>query len=557
MPRLLKSDAIRLLDASVEAYWMAIIGINIPMGRKIHKSESKYSSVMGLLGASVELLGKACLVEAKGLNSMYVDNNPQVGIYKFGSEVLDEIRKDIKNNNAEYDFLYGKGVRDEIQEKLLRLIEKFKLLQTLRANGLHAGIGCSKDIVVVTANDVYEFISILALNKKMGAYLKNIPKPEEMVRDREIILEDLSRRLHGTKDNKQKAEILISMYLVLPYIPEIEPEWLQKLEKAQTVNPQNGDLKYLINTMDEAHSIYLLKNRGGTRGIPVKVDNSNPDALPIAIQNLKRELNTIPDKFNNDVLQANTRLKENRLDLPLEDFIVDLYGIGIENAKILVDESKLTAQQTWAYVAAALECNGAPRPFWFLLNQCDEKEKILPFLRRAKGIGNAFLKRRYNMFANSVDALINDSVMDLSVYSNYKYNSDERKYLYEIIKYNEEKLSLDDIKKEISPDFLIKNPLSECVKDYTLDCIQGKISIGNALESILNQERLTEADKKVARLLLKACYRYDDRNGLVAVMRTKHLNSYVSSVRKMMYYSDFICFGPRLVGIDRDKYISD
>ena len=91
--------------------------------------------------------------------------------------------------------------------------------------------------------------------------------------------------------------------------------------------PQQDDVNYLMQTLQEAHSIYLLKNRGGKDGIPVHIEPDNPDALPIAIQNIKRTLSTIPDQFNNDVLTANTWLDKNRLHLPIDDFLIDLFHI--------------------------------------------------------------------------------------------------------------------------------------------------------------------------------------------------------------------------------------
>jgi hypothetical protein len=186
-----------------------------------------------------------------------------------------------------------------------------------RANGLHAGVGCSRDIAVITANDIYQFIKLLAQGKKLKAYIKNIPAPEATVRDREAIIEDLSRRIATNQNVEEKIGYLRNMYLVLPYIPEMEPDWIKSFEKVAVIPQTVDDVNYLVKTLTDAHSIYLLKNRGGKDGVPVRIEPENPNALPIAIQNIKRTLSTIPDQFNNDILTANTRLEQKRLDLCL------------------------------------------------------------------------------------------------------------------------------------------------------------------------------------------------------------------------------------------------
>ena len=106
MPKFMKNDAITLLDGGIEAYLLALYGISIPLIRLHRKQETKYAPVMGLLGASVELLIKACLVQAKGKQSMYQDGDISKGIYRFGSEVLDELRKEIRDATASISFLW-------------------------------------------------------------------------------------------------------------------------------------------------------------------------------------------------------------------------------------------------------------------------------------------------------------------------------------------------------------------------------------------------------------------------------------------------------------------
>lgn len=120
------------------------------------------------------------------------------------------------------------------------------------------------------------------------------------------------------------------MYLVLPYIPDMPPEWIDKFENLSITPPKVGDVNYLVKTLSDAHSIYLLKSRGGKEGVPVRVDPNNTEAIPVGVQYIKRTLSTNPDQFYNDILTANTRLDQKRLDLPIDDFLIDLFAIGLK-----------------------------------------------------------------------------------------------------------------------------------------------------------------------------------------------------------------------------------
>lgn len=55
MPRLLKKDAIRLLEASVESLNLALVGLGLPQRVTLKEVSAQYSGAIGLIGASVEL----------------------------------------------------------------------------------------------------------------------------------------------------------------------------------------------------------------------------------------------------------------------------------------------------------------------------------------------------------------------------------------------------------------------------------------------------------------------------------------------------------------------
>ena len=543
MPKFLKDSAIVLLDGGIEAYLMALYGMAMPSLRVLRKIETKYAPIVGLYGAAAELLVKGCLVQAKGLNAMYRDGDISAGVYRFGSEVIEDLRRYIRDEDRCVAYVWGNAENhDEQKNQLLNCLGKFKLLQELRANGLHAGLGCSRDIAIAAATDVHTFIQLLSQSKKLRPYLKNIPAPEATIRDREAIIEDLSRRLRTTKDDSVKVGLLRGMYLVLPYVPEMKPDWVEAFDRIAVSPPTEGDLSYLAKTLSDAHSIYLLKNRGGKEGIPVRVEPKNPTALPIAIQNIKRTLNTIPDKFNNDILSANTRLEESRLDLPLDEFLVDLYALGLEDAGVLTAETqKLTAQQVWPFVAAAYSTNGTPRPCWFIIRHCDEIEKLIAFLKKAEKCGKGYFRNRSQELLGALEAYKNGVPMTPETKKGSVFKD-----------IPSQKMKFDGMTEEqkmpFTPAFLQKYPLSERANDIVFAFISKAKNAGEALSELLESNILDDNDRKAAQVLLSLCFDAKNKNGLVSVLRTQHKNmkGYVSTARKMMFFADFIENGPRL-----------
>lgn len=159
MPKYLKNDALRLIEGGLECYLLSLMGLNSLELRERKISDTRYAPVIGLLGATVELIVKGCLVQAKGINILYKQDK----FYKYGSESIEELKNLIKSKDTDVEYLWIDSENPEIIiENLLDSIERFKLLQTYRANGLHAGFGPNRDVVIITFNEVYNFIQILS-----------------------------------------------------------------------------------------------------------------------------------------------------------------------------------------------------------------------------------------------------------------------------------------------------------------------------------------------------------------------------------------------------------
>lgn len=503
MPKFLKDKAVSLLDGGIETYLLGLYGLTLPTVKNRRAQETKYAPVMGLFGVAAELLVKACLVQAHGISAMYKKGDATQEVFKFGSEYIEELKSDINIDSSKVAFWYDKADKQTQKGLLIEYLNKFRLLQGLRANGLHAGIGCSRDVAVVTANEVYAFIQTLSRSKKLRAYLRNVLAPESTIRDREAIIEDLSRRVVAVDDDKEKMDLLRGLYIVLPYVPEVAPDWIERFANAEIAPPTKSDINYLVKSLDDAHSIYLLKNRGGKDGIPVRVEPDNPDALPIAIQNIKRTLSSNPDQFNNDALIANTRLENKYLDLPIDDFLVDLYALGSENARIIQGDAQLTAQVVWPFVVSAYSTNETPRPCWDLIKNCDEIDKLISYVKRCNKLGNGYFRRRYQDLLKLLECY-----RDQIPYTPTK-NCDD--IFNQAILYCKEK---NEKGNPFTPQYLKNNNVSNSAAVVIEQYISGGLTAGDSIEKILLQTNLTAEDKHAVISLMKECKKYRDRNGL-------------------------------------------
>mgnify|MGYP000243677917 FL=1 len=91
--------------------------------------------------------------------------------------------------------------------------------------------------------------------------------------------------------------------------------------------------------------------------------------------------------------------------MPIEDFLVDLFIVGLKKAGVLLDNVKLTAQQVWPFVVSAYSTQGTPRPCMEFLRNCDELLKLKSFLVKAKKIGNGYFKRRSDSIIQLIEAI--------------------------------------------------------------------------------------------------------------------------------------------------------
>lgn len=309
MPRLLKKEAAELLEGSIECYSLALIGGLLNSLRTDVSESARFAPVIGLIGSSFELLCKSILVQSKGKRSVtYKD-----GRYKYGNEIIDTLSSLVRARDSSLEFLCPEKDKCEaIFRKIDELLKKARLVSSRRADGLHAGRGPSEDSTNIIMGDLFSLFTVVGSCRKYSKSLKKLPCPKAPRISREALLEDLTGRLIDETAGGAEAGTLKDLFLVMPYIPEFEPEWLKLFDRI-SVTPRRKDLSYLIENFGQVKGIFLHKASGGKDPLPVVIDEKSK--LRVGIESIKRQFLEVPTQFHSDVGNANARFEEGYLNL--------------------------------------------------------------------------------------------------------------------------------------------------------------------------------------------------------------------------------------------------
>jgi hypothetical protein len=229
MPRLLKNDTIRLIEASIETLGLAQFGICTFRRDQLKIEQVRYSAEIGLIGCSIELIMSSVLIQALGKKSIYRDY--ESGKYKTASEILAEFRALLKQSSANILFLIN-GVPNpqEHINKLLDLTNRFQLIITSRANGLHNGYGLKYELVASLFQSVSSFFELISQSNNIKAYLTKIPNLVGIKIDNSVLIDDLYNQIQDSKNTQEQKSLISSLFLILPEIPKKMPEWIEKFE---------------------------------------------------------------------------------------------------------------------------------------------------------------------------------------------------------------------------------------------------------------------------------------------------------------------------------------
>lgn len=536
MPRLLKNDTVRLLESSIESLGLAQFGICTFRRDQLKIEQVRYSAEIGLIGSSVELAMSSILIQALGKKAIYRDYKN--GKYKTASEILGDFRSLLRQSSSNILFL-TKGVKDSEQhtQKLIELTNRFQLIISSRANGLHNGFGLKYELVASLFQNVTSFFKLLSQSNNFKPYLTSIPELVGIQIDKTILIDDLHKRLLGTKNSQDQKSLLSSLFLILPEIPKNLPEWVKKFESLK-IAPKKTDLVYLIDALEKANPVTLNKVNDEGKLLNVKIVGRDvEDAIPISAQFLKSEFVQIRDQFYADIATANGRIKAKNLDLPPKSSIYNAFALGLDESQILQSDETFTAHQTWPFIVEAINVskNNTPAPYWFLIRRTNDYGQLKSCLRNASKLGNSSLKRNITIVLGGVEAIETDnSIESNSVFVQQIINETEH--------FGEGLEKLERVYR--------KSGLNGLSDEYTEDLenlFSEDIPISQLLNKIIKDEVLPLGRKKYWTSKLTSIKpEEDDLPVLASILENSELNNCHTNLRKIFRAMDFSSYGPKI-----------
>lgn len=532
MPSLLRKDSIRLLEGSREALYLAVVGLGVPRLHVLREEAARYSPEIGLLGAAAELAMSACLVETYGRDTLLLGSNQ----FKSASEILEDFRYLLKHPVPRANFtVQGLAESAQHREMLHEQTRRFKVLLRARAGGLHAGLGPSRDVMLQMAQYVFEFLNALSKSSRIRPYLEPLPLPPQPVKDQATLLDDLAHQVREASTTSEQAAGLRSIFLVLPEVPQEEPDWLSALDRV-SIAPREVDIVYLLQLLGQARPALLLRGSGEGAALRVRYSPSDPRALPIAPQFLRREFNQMAEQFYADVGTANGRLKQGVLDVPPIDVLQDLFVVGIDKAAIRSDGDQLIAQQVWPFVVASLSSNGVPGPYWFLVRETRNVGQLPAILDQAASLGSTRLKNRLSEAKMGIEAIRRNasippgSALAKEMAAAMELAGNRREGLGECLDRSRGTVRQAD----------------EALEKSVLAIMSGEDPVGPVLEGVADGAYglSSEARKYWARSLAEAATEETDLPGLLSALRTEDITPAHTAVRKALRLIDFSFFGP-------------
>lgn len=533
MPRLLRKDSIRLLEASVDNLFLANVGLAIPRKDGQHRR----SGEIGLVGAASELAMSALLVEAFGSAALLKSSSGNQ--YKSGQEILRDCRQLLRSATPNTSFLIQDvPAPTEHRNKLFDSTTKFTLLIAMRAGGLHAGKGHNHDVVCCAIDDVTMFLNTLCLSTRMRPYLSSVPEPTRARESRVALVEDIARQINKTGTNKTVSNLLHSAFMVLPDIPSQEPDWLSALERI-SVAPKKHDISFLLDILSNALPVVLAKRADTGSYVSVRVEPNNPAALPIAPALLRKSFTQLKDHWHAQVGISNGKLDKGEFDVPKIQDVLDLFVSGLDEAEISDHGATLPFVETWPYIAASLNASGTPLPYWFLIRRTDNLGQLRAHLAKAaNSLAAKLLKERLSEASEGMKCIEKGSPLLV--------NSDLRGELLALRKKSE--LCRTNLLSTVSRNrggerdskFELERDISEIIQsDSPLEDILFKLASN---EYALDETALLYWTTKI----VEASGELEDKGPLVEIYKNPQFKRSRTSVRKALRLIDFWSYGPSI-----------
>lgn len=536
MPMYLKRDAIRFFEASVSAISMAVTALGMPRRYEFREEAAENAISIGLAGVAAELSMSAVIVQAQGENALKFPT----GFYKTGSHIVDDFKKLVESQVPKMMFL-TQGVKEPSTQiaNILEMTSKLKLIIKLRAGGLHAGRGPSTDVSIACVNDVIAFIRLLGASSRIKSYIETLPKPIAIAKSYDLIIDELIQKVMRSNTDSEKVSSLASVYLVIPELPDDEPEWFPAFERA-LITLQENDISFLLDTLKKSRYGSLIKVSKGKESIPVTVQKGNINALPIEPQYLKRSFRDIKDRLYADIGTANGRLDQKQFDAPPIESVYEMFAfpyhvIGITDN----EEEQLSAVDTWPLIAASLSYTGTLGPYWYFVRKTSDLGQLESYINKAAKYAGKTLKNGIKEFKPYIEKFRKGSPLSKNdkeiseMLTEYEESSEKKKKLIELAK------------KYIGKQ---KEPCQEMRNDF-IKLLNEEIHVGDLLIKLAEKSydfQTEECRKYWARILCECATELDDLQGLYAVISDSELSPAYTAVRKAFRMIDFINYGPKL-----------
>ncbi len=519
MPQLLKSNTIRLLTASVEHLDLALAGLSYRRNR-----DALHAPHVGLIGASAELAMSACIVQVRGEAGLQADQ----GKFKTARQILSEFRKMLRNPVPAADFLVDRVPDpDGHRRALLQSTSGFAQLLSVRAAGFHAGRGVSRDVCLVLAQKVSDFLKTLAESRRISPYLREIPEPPPSRQSQTILLEDLAKRVYSSKGEPSDS---FGVFLLLPETPDESPPWLDDLDIA-LVTPTRQNLDLLVSHLQRAVPVTIQRVRGKGVNLPVVVDPTNPSAIPVAPTRLRTALRDVTERWHAAAGIANGNLEEGRLTLPHKTLVYELFQVYSEKESL--GEDNPTPHRLWPVALASVAHQGTPGPFWFLLRACSDLGQLRSLVSRSSGCGSESVRKRSRMLIDAIRALERGKPLG-------KMYTDSLRQSLAIAARKRERLE-----SSLSGD---RAPEAEDDRDMIRKISHGEVNVGEAIARMLQGKFSARNDKDArywARLLAEASADLEDVDALVSLLGCEEYKASHTAARKALSLIDKATYGPK------------
>ncbi len=536
MPMYLKRDSIRFLEASVSAISLAVASVGLPQRYEFREDSAEYAIAIGLAGVAAELSMSSVIVQAQGEDALKFPT----GFYKTGSNIVDDFRKLVISQVPKMVFLtQGIEKPSEHIEELLNVTSKLKLLVKLRAGGLHAGRGPSADVCIACINNVIHFIELLGESSRIKSYIETLPKHIRVYKSYELIVDELIQKVIDSSSDTEKINALASVYLVIPELPDEQPDWFAAFDRAMVV-PQANDISFLVDTLAKSRYGSLIKVSKSKEGIPVTVQKGNPHAIPIEPQYLKKSFSDIKDRLYADIGTANGRLEQKQFDAPPIESVYEMFAfpydlLGITNSK----EEQLSATETWPLIAASLSYSGTLGPYWYFVRKTSDLGQLESYITRASKYAGKTLKNGIKEFKPYIEKLRKDIPL-------LKSDKQVEMMLSEYGCAETKREKLLDLAKKYSGR---EKDLCEDAKADIKKIIDENLHIGDMLVKIVENKydfKTDESRKFWARSLCECAAELEDVRGLYAVVTEPELIPAHTAARKAFRVIDFINYGPKV-----------